>query len=176
VAENKRVGINKNMRIRRNDLDLLAEAYDGMTGSRGMEDNTSEDAEDTRKLHPLLAEMEDEIFLGVTFQDFMARATKALNQRYLPSRGMGLEYFLDKVGELMKVELEYQPEDGGYVIAVDDLRSDEDLNKDEDAESMLPRKKLRFQSQSLQPDGQKMTVGEVKAPYKRLKFFSQKDK
>jgi hypothetical protein len=106
----------------------------------------------------------------------MTRATKALNQRYLPSRGMGLEYFLDKVGELMKVELEYQPEDGGYVIAVDDLRSDEDLNKDEDAESMLPRKKLRFQSQSLQPDGQKMTVGEVKAPYKRLKFFSQKDK
>jgi len=164
------------MRIRRNDLDLIAEAYDDVTGPKGLEDNKSEDAEDTRKLHPLLAEMEDEIFLGVTFQDFMVRATKALGEKYMPSRGKGLEYFLDKVGKLMKVELEYQPQDGGYVIAVDDLRSDEDLNKDEDAESMLPRKKLRFQSQSQQPDSQKMTVGDVKPPHKKLRFFSQKDK
>lgn len=173
MAENKRVDINKNMRIRRNDLDLIAEAYDDVTGPKGLEDNKSEDAEE---LHPLLAEMEDEIFLGVTFQDFMTKATKALNQRYLPSRGYGHEWFLDKVGKLMKVELEYQPHDGGYVIAVDDLRSDEDLNKDEDAESMLPRKKLRFQSQSQQPDHQKMTVGDVKPPRKKLRFFSQKDK
>jgi hypothetical protein len=159
------------MRIRRKDLDLLAEAYDGMTGPKAME--YTEDAED---LHPLLKEMEDEIFLGVTFQDFMTRATKALGEKYMPSRGKGFEYFLDKVGKLMKVELEYQPEDGGYVIAVEDLRSDEDLNQDEDAESMLPRKKLRFQSQSLQPDGQKMTVGDVKPPVRKLRFLSQKDK
>jgi len=159
------------MRIRRKDLDLLAEAYDDMTGPKAME--YSEDAEE---LHPLLKEMEDELFLGVTFQDFMSRATKALNQKYLPSRGYGHEWFLDKVGKLMKMELEYQPHDGGYVIAVEDLRSDEDLGTEEDAESKLPRRRLRFQSQSLQPDHQKMTVGDVKPPIRKLKFLSQKDK
>jgi hypothetical protein len=133
------------MRIRRKDLDLLAEAYEEMTEPQSMDN--SEDAEE---LHPLLKEMEDEIFLGIRFEDFMSKATKALKQRYLPSRGMGLDYFLDKVGKLMKVELEYQPEDGGYVIAVEDLRSEEDLGNEEDAEgeSKLPRRKLRFQSQA----------------------------
>jgi len=33
------------MRLNRRDLNLLAEAYDDMSGPRGMEDNTSEDAE-----------------------------------------------------------------------------------------------------------------------------------
>jgi hypothetical protein len=34
------------MRLNKRDLDLLAEAYDDMSGPRGMEDNTSEDVED----------------------------------------------------------------------------------------------------------------------------------
>lgn len=162
------------MRIRRNDLDLLAEAYDDMTGPRGMEDNKSEDAEDTQGLHPLLQEIKDEIDLGIRWEYFMQKATKALGERYLPSRGQGLDYFLKKVGDLIQWELEFQDTDNGpYVMGVEDLGPEP---SDEDAESMLPRKKLRFQSQSQQPDDQKMTAGEVKAPYKRLKFFSQKDK
>ena len=158
------------MRIRRKDLDLLAEAYDDMTGPKGME--YSEDAED---LHPLLKEIEDEIFLGISFQDFMSRATKALNQRYLPSRGMGLEYFLDKVGKLMKVELEYQDIDDGIVIAVEDLRSEEDLGSEEDAESKLPRRRLRFQSQASKegPSVLDKPADRVGPPQKKFRPLSQ---
>ena len=106
------------------------DAYINDMISHAEQDYGNAPSEDAEEIHPLLKEMEDEIFLGVTFQDFMTRATKALKQRYLPSRGYGHEWFLDKVGKLMKVELEYQPHDGGYVIAVDDLRSEEDLPQD----------------------------------------------
>lgn len=160
------------MRIRRRDLDLLAEAYDDMTGPKGMEN--TEDAEDTQKLHPLLQEIKDEIHLGVRWEDFMQKATKALGEGYMPSRGKGLDYFLSKVGNLIGWELEFQDTDNGpYVMGVEDLGPEP---SDEDAESMLPRKKLRFQSQSLKPNHQKMTVGDVKPPVKKLRFFSQKDK
>jgi len=139
------------MRIRRNDLDLLAEAYDDMTGPRGMEDNKSEDAEDTQGLHPLLQEIKDEIDLGIRFNDFMQKATKALGEKYQPSRGKGHEYFLKKVGDLIQWELEYQPYPHGefdpYVMGVEDLGPEP---SDEDAEN------------ALKPDHQKMTVGKLK--------------
>lgn len=136
------------MRIKRKDLELLAEAYDDMTGPRGLEDNKSEDAEDTQKLHPLLQEIKDEIDLGIRWEYFMQKATKALGERYLPSRGKGLDYFLNKVGNLIGWELEFQDTDNGpYVMGVEDLGSEP---SDEDAEN------------ALKPDHQKMTVGKLK--------------
>jgi hypothetical protein len=119
------------MRIRRRDLDLLAEAYDDMMGPRGMEN--TEDAEDTQQLHPLLQEIKDEIHLGIRWEYFMQKATKALGERYLPSRGQGLDYFLDKVGNLIGWKLEFQDTDNGpYVMGVEDLGPEP---SDEDAES-----------------------------------------
>lgn len=136
------------MRIKRKDLELLAEAYDDMTGPRGLEDNKSEEAEDTQKLHPLLQEIKDEIDLGIRWEYFMQKATKALGERYMPSRGKGLDYFLNKVGNLIGWELEFQDTDNGpYVMGVEDLGSEP---SDEDAEN------------ALKPDHQKMTVGKLK--------------
>jgi hypothetical protein len=158
------------MRIRRKDLDLLAEAYDDMMGPKSMEN--TEEAEDVQELHPLLQEIKDEIDLGIRWEDFMQKATKGLGERYLPSRGQGLDYFLDKVGNLIKWELEFQDtEDGPYVMGVEDLGPEP---SDEDAESRVPRNKLRFQSQ--QQGHQKPSTGETKPPVNKLKFFSQRDK
>lgn len=158
------------MRVTRKDLDLLAEAYSDIATPQN---SASEDAEDTQKLHPLLQEIKDEIHLGIRWEDFMHKATKALGEKYLPSRGKGLDYFLNKVGKLIQWELEFQDiDDGPYVMGVEDLGS---APSDEDAESKLPRNKLRFPSQ--QSEQQKIPAsGNTKPPIRKLSFLSQQDK
>jgi hypothetical protein len=162
------------MRVTRRDLDLLAEAYDDISGPKGMEN--TEDAEETQELHPLLQEIKDEIDTGIRWEYFIDKATRALGERYQPSRGRDLNYFLDKVGNLIQWQLEYQDEDdgadGAYIMGVEDLSPEP--SDDEDAESMVPRKKLRFQSQ--QPEQQKPVVGNVKPPIRKLSFLSQQEK
>jgi len=107
------------MRITKNDINLIGEAYVDM--------HREEDAEGTQQLHPLLQEIQDEIHLGIRIEDFIDKASKALGVEWNPRRGKGLAYFLKTVGNAIKWDIEYQPEDGGYIMGVEDLSEDDDF-------------------------------------------------
>lgn len=122
------------MRIRRKDLDLLAEAY----GSIGQPQASS-----TTDLHPALVEIEDEVFDGVPKVKFHKIARKVLGRRYSE---LGEDQIVEEIGNLLKCTFN---DDGDSYTAAEDLRTPADLEayerrhqNDEDAEGFAPQVKI----------------------------------